>query len=394
MHIATYVCNMQGYIFRKIHQELKHYLDDFPAVALLGPRQCGKTTLASAYTAGLDNTIYLDLETPSDLRKLQDPELFFRIHKDRLVCLDEIQRKPELFPLLRGILDRNNRNGQLLILGSASRDLIKQSSETLAGRIAYLELTPFLYTEIRSMEPEVTKIWNRGGFPRSFLATQDQSSVHWRTNFIRTFLERDIPQLGFNIPAATLGRLWRMLAHTQGQVLNSSNLGRALGVSHTTIRSYLDLLEQTFMLRILLPYQANIQKRLIKSPKVYIRDSGILHALLDIETSTDLLGHPVYGASWEGFVIEQVLAEFPDWKPWFYRTAAGAELDLILTKGQRRIAVECKASTAPTVNKGFWNALEDLHIERAWIIAPVAEAYPIAEHVSVAPLQAVPGLLT
>lgn len=384
------VCNMQGYIFRKIHQELNAYLDEFPVVALLGPRQCGKTTLAAEYTSGFDNTVYLDLETPSDLRKLHDPELFFRLHRDKLVCLDEIQHKPEIFPVLRSIVDQHRRNGQLLILGSASRDLIKQSSESLAGRIAYLELTPFLYTEIWSMESEVVKIWSRGGFPRSFLAKSDQSSVRWRANFIRTFLERDIPQLGFNLPAATLGRLWRMLAHNQGQVLNSSNLGRALGVSHTTIRSYLDLLEQTFMLRILRPYQANIQKRLVKSPKIYIRDSGILHALLDIETSADLLGHPVYGASWEGFVIEQVLAEFPDWQPWFYRTAAGAALDLLLTKGQRRIAVECKASTAPTVSKGFWNAVEDLQIEHAWILAPVKDAYPLAEHVSVAPLHAVP----
>ncbi len=384
---------MQEYVTRKIHDGIKGYLDDFPVVALLGPRQCGKTTLASEFIAELDNTIYLDLETPSDLRKLHDPELFFRLHNDKLACLDEIQRRPDIFPVLRSIVDKNNRNGQLLILGSASRDLIKQSSETLAGRIAYLELTPFLYSEISSMEPDVMKIWSRGGFPRSVLAKNEQSSVRWRASFIRTFLERDIPQLGFNIPAVTLGRLWRMLAHTQGQILNSSNFGRALGVSHTTIRSYLDLLEQTFMVRILLPYQANIQKRLIKSPKVYIRDSGILHTLLDIETSTDLLGHPVYGASWEGFVIEQVLAELPDWKPWFYRTAAGSELDLLLTKGQKRIAIECKASTAPTVTKGFWNALRALDIEIAWIIAPVTESYPIAENVVVTPLHDLPDLL-
>ena len=304
-----------------------------------------------------------------------------------------MQRRPDLFPVLRSIVDKNARNGQLLILGSASRDLIKQSSESLAGRIAYLELTPFLYAEVTSLKPEVISFWTRGGFPRSFLAPNDQSSVRWREQFIRTFLERDIPQLGFNIPAATLGRLWRMLAHNQGQVLNSSNLGRALGVSHTTIRSYLDLLEQTFMVRILLPYQANLQKRLVKSPKIYIRDSGILHTLLDIENSTDLLGHPVYGASWEGFAIEQILSEFPAWKSWFYRTVAGAELDLILTKGQKRVAIECKASSAPTVTKGFWNALRDLDIEEALIIAPVMESYPIADRVTVAPLHDLPALL-
>lgn len=383
---------MQRYIPRKLHAEIKEYLEDFPVVALLGPRQCGKTTLASEFIAEIDKTLYLDLETPSDVRKLHDPELFFRLHEDKLVCLDEIQRRPDIFPVLRSIVDKHDRNGQLLILGSASRDLIKQSSETLAGRIAYLELTPFLYSELESFEPDVMTLWNRGGFPRSILVKNEQSSIRWRTHFIRTFLERDIPQLEFNIPAATLGRLWRMLAHNQGQILNSSNLGRALGVSHTTIRSYIDLLEQTFMLRVLLPYQANVQKRLIKSPKVYIRDSGILHTLLDIENSTGLLGHPVYGASWEGFVIEQVLAEFSDWQPWFYRTSSGGELDLLLTKGQKRIGIECKASSAPTVTKGFWNVLKDLDIHKAWIIAPVTESYPISENVTVAPIQALPAI--
>ncbi len=214
---------MQGYITRKIQHEIGAYLEDFPAVALLGPRQCGKTTLSFDYIEGLEKTIYLDLETPSDLRKLHDPELFFRLHQDKLVCLDEVQRRPDLFPVLRSISDNNAQNGQLLILSSASRDLIKQSSESLAGRIAYLELTPFLYAEIKSLEPDIINMWTRGGFPRSFLAKNERSSIRWREQFIRTFLERDIPQLGFNIPAATLGRLWHMLAHNQGQVLNSSN---------------------------------------------------------------------------------------------------------------------------------------------------------------------------
>jgi predicted AAA+ superfamily ATPase len=391
MQIESYSFNMQGYLERKLHTRIRELMRDFPAVAILGPRQCGKTTLALAVAKETEPSIYVDLERPSDARKLTDPEIFFHKYQDRMVCLDEIQRKPDLFALLRGVIDEHRRSGRFLILGSASRDLIRQSSESLAGRIAYLELTPFLLSEVAGHStadlPADQTLWLRGGFPDSCLARNAAASLEWRENFIRTFLERDIPQLGFNIPAETLRRLWRMLAHSHGQQLNSSRLGEAIGVSHTTVRSYLDLLSQTFMIRLLQPQHANLKKRLIKSPKVYVRDSGILHALLEIEDQEELWGHPVYGASWEGFIIENVISELDRWSPSFFRTAAGAEIDLVLTKGRRRIAVECKASSAPEVGKGFWNTLKDLGIREAWVISPVKESYPIEKNVFVANLR-------
>ena len=381
---------MQGYINRIIQTEIQERLNNFPAVAVLGPRQCGKTTLALEIVKGRKNAVYLDLEKPSDQRKLEDPELFFQLQKENLICLDEIQRRPELFPVLRSIIDERGSNGQILILGSASRDMIRQSSETLAGRIAYMELTPFMLSEIpvkdRKDPAEIMKLWFRGGFPRSFLAGSEKASFTWRENFIRTFLERDIPQLGFSIPALSMGRLWQMLAHIHGQVLNSSKLGESMGVSHTTVRKYLDLLSQTFMVRALPPFEANLKKRLVKSPKVFIRDSGILHSLLGINKADDLLGHPVYGASWEGFAMENILSQLPGWQAAFYRTSAGAEIDLVLTKGRKKIACEFKASTAPQVTRGFWNALDDLKISEAWIIGPVKEAYPIKKNVTTAPI--------
>jgi len=378
----------ERYIPRRLESELRECLREFPAVAVLGPRQCGKSTLARAIIAQLPDAVYLDLEKPADLAKLQEPELFFSLHKDKLICLDEIQRLPEIFAPLRAIIDSRSRNGQFLILGSASRDLIRQSSETLAGRIAYLELTPFLYAEISgtaAVAPLHT-YWLRGGFPDSLLARNEKASQRWRENFIRTFLERDIPQLGVRIPAPTLRRVWQMCAHTQGQLLNSSQLGSALGVSHTTFRSYIDLLAETFMIRILPPFAANLKKRLVKSPKVYLRDTGILHTLLAIDAFDDLMGHPVFGASWETMALENIIAAFPGWEPYFYRTAAGAEIDLVLVRGTRKMAFEFKASTTPRPTKGFWNGLKDLHIDQAWVIAPVDESYPLTETVKVCPL--------
>ncbi len=381
---------MQDYIIRKTQAIIKEILQDFPVVALLGPRQCGKSTLARHILTPLTETVYLDLERPSDLRKLDDPELFLEHHTGDLVCLDEIQRKPDLFPVLRSIVDDRRRNGQFLILGSASRDLIKQSSESLAGRICFIELSPFTMLELLPNRDDVgylsKTLWSRGGFPRSYLARNDAVSYRWRESFIRTYLERDIPQLGFNIPAITLRRLWTMLAHNHGQIFNASRIGEALGLSHTTVRKYLDLLSQTFMVRVLQPIRQNIGKRIIKSPKVYVRDSGILHALLDLETLDDLFGHPACGVSWEGFVIENILASFPGWNPYFYRTSYGTELDLVLEKGNKRIAVECKKSTAPRVHRGFWTSLNDLHIDEAWIIAPVKETYPVGDNVHVCSL--------
>ena len=370
---------MQKYIPRKIVPTVRRKLRDIPAVAIIGARQCGKTTLAKKVIAKNKSAIYLDLEKNSDRNKLQDPEAFFRLNAHRLICLDEIQRIPELFPLLRSMIDENSRNGQFLILGSASPGLLKQSSETLAGRISYVHLSPFVLSELQAGKDGGLdrKLWLRGGFPRSYLARAETSSLEWRQDFIRTFLERDIPQLGFQIPARRLERLWQMLAHIQGQLLNSSKLGESLGVSHHTVRTYVEMLEQTFMVRILQPYAANLKKRLVKSPKIYIRDAGILHALLDIETQNDLLGHPVYGASWEGFVIENICSTYPEWRPYFFRSSSGAEIDLILTKGQRRVAIECKASSAPQVRRSFFNALKDLEIKEAWVLAPVSGSYPL-----------------
>jgi uncharacterized protein len=377
---------MQIYIPRNLEDKLARKLDNMPAVAILGARQTGKSTLAKKYLAGQKHSIYLDLEKPGDLNKLQNPEAFFEVNSEKLVCLDEIQRSPDLFPLLRSILDERGRNGQILILGSASRDLLKQSSESLAGRISYLELSPFLLSEINLPEDQTRELWLKGGFPRSFLNQDLNGSFEWREDFIRTYLERDIPQLGFRIPADIIGRFWRMLAHVNGQVLNASNLGSALGTSHHSIKNYINILEQTFLLRVLLPFAANLKKRLIKSPKIYFRDTGLLHTILGIRDHNDLLSHPVYGLSWEGYVIENICSECSDWRPSFFRTSSGAEIDLILERGQKRIAIEIKASSAPKVSKSFWNLLEELKFDEAWVIAPVDGDYPLKNGVKVAPL--------
>ena len=375
---------MHTIIPREITQTVISRLSNFPAVALLGARQAGKTTIADIVTKEFPKAIHLDLERPADLNKLTDPEAFFTQFKDHLICLDEIQRMPDIFPILRGVIDRGRRNGQFLILGSASRDLIKQSAESLAGRISYIEITPFNNEEASFADP--AHYWLKGGFPRSLLAENNDLSFQWREDYIRTFLERDIPQLGFQLPANTIGRFWRMLAHCHGQVLNASKLADSMGVSSHTIRKYIDLLEQTFLVRTLTPYSGNIKKRLIKSPKVYIRDSGILHALLDIESMEDLFSHPVYGSSFEGFVIENIVSRLPRWEPSFYRTSNGAEIDLVLTKGRKKIAVEIKASTSPKLKKNFWNCIDDISPDKAVVIAQVDSPYPIADQLMVMPL--------
>ncbi len=344
-----------------------------PAVAILGPRQCGKSTLAKHLISEMDNTIYLDLESNRDLKKLNDPETFFEENSDKIICLDEIQRRPEIFAPLRSILDRNSKNGQVLILGSASPMLIKQSSETLAGRISYIELTPFLLKE--TGDNNLKSLWLKGGFPGSFLADELEDSIFWREDFIRTFLERDIPALGGKLQIGNISRLWQMCAHITGQVVNYSNLASALGVSGHSVKNYIDFLSQAYMIRILPPYYINVGKRLIKSPKIHIRDTGILHTLLDITDRNSLLGHPVYGASWETFCVEQILSSLKGWQGSFYRTSSGNEIDLILTKGRDLIAVECKASSAPSLSKGFYVAAEDLKPIKSWIIAPVSESY-------------------
>lgn len=382
---------MQDTLPRLLESDLRRALRESPAVALLGPRQCGKTTLALNLVATDPQAIYLDLERPADQRRLTDPDLYFRAQREkgtRLFCLDEIQLQPEIFTILRSLIDDRRQNGQFLFLGSASRELIRQTSESLAGRIQFLELAPLTTAEVGAENlPALIDVWTRGGFPRSFLAEDDAASYRWRQSFIRSFLERDIPQLGFDIPAASLHRLWRLLAHHHGQTLNASKLGATLGVTHTTIRSWLDLLSQTFMIRLLEPTEANLGKRLVKSPKVYVRDSGILHALLEIENNNALFGHTSLGPSWEGLVIENLLATTRLWRPSFFRTSNGAEIDLILERGQRRLAVECKASSVPDVSRGFWQSIEELGVEHAYIVAPVDEAYPIRSNVEVCPLK-------
>jgi uncharacterized protein len=373
---------MDKYLTRFAEKEIIELLQDFPAVALLGPRQCGKSTLSHYIIQSFEKSVYLDLENPTDLKKLDDPILFFNHYADHLVCMDEVQLRPDLFPVLRSILDAHKRNGQLLLLGSASRDLLQQSSESLAGRIVYRELTPFLYSEVTE-HVTINDHWIRGGFPRSLFSRSEKSSINWRKSFIQTYLEKDISQLGFSIPPTALKRLWTMLAHSSGQILNSSRLGESLGVSHTTARSYIDILEQTFMIRVLQPYEANIKKRLIKSPKVYIRNTGILHTLLEIDSYETLLGHPIFGSSWESYVIEEITAHLPDMNAFFYRTSAGAEIDLILTYGNKKIAIECKASSAPKQSKGFWSALENIKPDETWVITPINDSYPIKEGVMV-----------
>ncbi len=376
-----YTSNMHGYISRKITSKIIESIKDYPVVALLGARQVGKSTLAKAIQKKIKNSIYLDLEKPSHIAMLQDPEVFFENNKKAFICLDEIQRLPEIFSILRSVVDERGSNKQFLILGSASKELIKQSSESLAGRIAYLDITPFSLLEIG--KKEVNKLWLRGGYPKSFLFSVNAKSLEWRLNYIKSFLEQDIPQLGFNIATHSMRRLWSMLAHNQGQVLNSSKLASSLGVSSHTVNAYMEILQQTFLLTLLRPYETNLKKRLIKSPKIYIRDTGLLHALLNIESMNDLLGHPVYGSSYEGFVIENIMTKYYQWQFSYYRTQSGAEIDLIMTKGNKKIAIEIKTSKAPVIPKGFWLATKELGITERYIIAQVNKSYMVKEGVRV-----------
>ena len=367
----------QYFIPRLIEKKLRTQLNAFPVVALLGPRQCGKSTLAKLLIKEF-NAVYLDLELHSDLNKLTDAEGFLRANQGRLVCLDEIQRKPDLFPLLRALCDMTGRSSQYLVLGSASPDLLQQSSETLAGRIAYVDLTPFLLAEL---DPDVEqKLWIRGGFPDSFLAASDGQSHVWRQQFIRTFLERDIGAFAFGASPVTMRRLWTMLAHGNAQLFNASRLADALGVSSPTVRQYVEFLEHTYMLRVLRPWHQNMKKRLVKSPKIFLGDTGLLHTLLDIEEMNQLFGHPVYGASWESFVVNQVASAMPEWQAYFYRTAKGDEIDLVLKKGRQLLAVECKASTAPEVSAGFYRALDDLGLDAGYVVAPLPEQGAYSMH--------------
>ncbi len=376
-------------ISRRKTLELIELIDSNPAVALLGPRQVGKTTLALEIGEQRPS-IYLDLESDADRAKLSEPELYLSGHEDKLVILDEVHRLPDLFQNLRGLIDKGRRkglrSGRFLLLGSASIDLLKQSGESLAGRIAYLELAPIDGLEVN--KTELNTLWNRGGFPDSLLARTDAISQRWRLDFIRTYLERDIPLLGPRIPAETLRRFWTMLAHHQSGLLNAADFARALGVDGKTVASYLDLMVDLLLVRRLEPWHNNAGKRLVKSPRVYVRDSGLLHALLGLTTLEDILGHPVAGASWEGFVIETLHAAMPNGTQTnFYRTAAGAEVDLIVTlPGGRRWAIEIKRSLTPKVERGFHNACLELKPVRRIVVYPGSEAYPLGSEVEVLPL--------
>lgn len=373
-------------IKRKIQEKIETSLTKYPAVGIIGPRQVGKTTLAKIIMERMEKkVIYLDLELPSDLNKLRDPELYLDRLADALIIIDEIQRMPSLFPLLRALVDRKKTAGRFLILGSASPELIRHSSESLAGRIIYHELSPFIFQEIDGNK--IQKLWLRGGYPQSCLSKNDGDSFTWREAFIKTYLEMDIPQFGIRIPARQLRRFWTMIAHSHGQLWNSSKIAGSLGISAPTAKHYLDILEETFIVRQIQPYYPNFKKRIIKSPRVYIRDSGMLHTLLNIRTSEELHGHPSLGSSWEGFIVEQILRLLPDrWQAFFYRTGAGAEIDLVLYDGRRKpIAVEIKYSMSPKVERGFWNAYEDLSCRKGYIIYPGTESYPIGKNVFTLP---------
>ena len=376
---------MQRMIPRRAISKVEESLSRQAAVALIGPRQVGKTTLARSL-AETRPSLYLDLESRTDRDKLSDPELFLRGYENVLVILDEIHRVPELFQTLRGLIDRGRRKGlrtgRYLVLGSASIDMLRQSGESLAGRIEYVDLGPLNVLEVENTEKTTDRLWLRGGFPDNYLAKSDADSFHLRRNFIRTYLERDVPQFGPRIPAETLDRLWVMLAHNQGTLLNASRLASGLSVSAPTVTSYVGLLADLLLVRRLAPYHANIGKRLVKSPKTYVRDSGLLHALLGIADMNELAGHPVVGASWEGFVIESLLAAAPERaKAGFYRTAAGAEIDLVLELGGRHglWAIEVKRSLTAKPERGFYHALEDITPSRSFIVYAGAERYPVGK---------------
>ena len=371
---------------RKLLDEARRQLAWQPALVLLGPRQVGKTTLARELAATMPDALFLDLEREADRARLSDPEAFLSRQRGRLVVLDEVQAMPDIFAALRPEIDAARRPGRFLLLGSASPALRRQASESLAGRIDHLELAPFTLDEVGATPENQRRLWLRGGFPDSFLATDDDASLAWREAFIRTYLERDLPQLGFRLAATELRRFWQMLAHHHGQLWNGSQLAGSLGVNHTTVRRWLDVLEATYMARVLPPLHANLKKRLTKSPKVYLRDSGLLHALLGIRGQGDLFAHPVAGASWEGFALEQILAERPGGNATFYRTTVGAEIDLVLEQGARRQAWEFKLGLAPKPARGFWQGLEDLEIAEATIVYPGDAAYPLKESVWVRPL--------
>ena len=363
-----------------------------PVAALLGPRQCGKTTLARRFTEArqeqFSQTSFFDLESPVDMGRLSNPQLALG-RLEGLIVIDEVQQSPDLFKVLRVLADRDPLPARFLILGSASPDLVHHSAETLAGRVELIEMGGFDMDEVGTGNLE--RLWIQGSFPRSYLADSEDDSAVWRENFVRTFLERDIPQLGLRIPPTTLRRFWTMLAHYHGQTWNGAELGRALGVDAKTVRSYLDTLTGTFMVRQLQPWFENVSKRQVKAPKVYVRDSGLVHTLLGIRSFGDLLAHPKCGASWEGFAVEQILHRTAPSEGYFWAVHSGAELDLLLFKEGRRVGFELKVSEAPRVTRAMHVAMEDLRLDHLWVVYPGRHRFPMAEGITAVPLDQVPS---
>jgi predicted AAA+ superfamily ATPase len=375
-------------IKRKLQKKVVSSLQTFPVVGLVGSRQAGKTTLAKSILKDYPNSLYLDLELPSDLNKLQNAELYFQENSSRLIIIDEVQRMPELFPIIRALVDQDRRSARFLILGSASPVFVKGTSESLAGRIIYHELTPFSIDELGLASGAMNELWLKGGYPLSYLSEDLNHSFDWRESFIKTYLEQDIPQLGLRIPAIQLRRFWTILANNHGKLWNSSQIALTLGVSAPTAKNYLDILTDTFIVRQLMPFFPNIKKRLIKSSKTYVKDSGLLHALLGIKNFDQLFGNPIAGFSYEGFIIEQIIEKTRGtFDPYFYRTGAGAEIDLLLVKNNvPEIAVEIKFSLEPLLSKGFWISFEDLKCRKGFVIYPGKDVYSIHDRVIVTPI--------
>ena len=375
-------------IERRLNGQLLEFLDYFPVIGLLGPRQVGKTTLVKHnIPAFKKDSIYIDLESPEDYNKLSDAELFLNNHEDKIVIIDEVQLLPKLFPIIRSLVDRNRVPGRFILLGSASPDLIRDSSESLAGRIVYLELNPFDIVELNNIKT-YEQLWLKGGFPGSILQDNENISIHWMRGFIKTYIERDLPILGLGAPLKTIEKLWLMLAHINGNLINYSQIASSLGISANSVKSYIHFFEQAFLIKTLQPFYVNTKKRLVKSPKLYFRDTGILHHLLRLFRYDDLFGHPSIGNSWEAFVIQQIINNLPlAVDTFFYRTQDGSELDLIITKGINIIvAIEIKHSNAPKLSKGNTLAIQTIQSKNNFIITPSSDDYPLKENVQVCSL--------
>jgi predicted AAA+ superfamily ATPase len=368
--------------------QLRQGLKRSPIVALLGPRQCGKTTLAKVIAAEWDHHDYFDLESIQDQTRLQNPEMVLE-NAEGLVVIDEIQERPDLFGILRSLVDRKSCNARYLILGSASPQLVQGASESLAGRVEFVDLAPFGIHEVGN--EHWVKLWNRGGFPRSFLASGDEDSAAWREGFVRTFLQRDLPQLGITIPAPALRRFWTMLAHYHGQTWNASAISRSMGVSDKTVRGYLDILTEAYMIRQLQPYYSNAGKRQVKAPKIYFRDTGLLHHLLTLHTEEAVMSHPAVGASWEGFALEQILRVLRPAEAYFWAAYSGGEVDLIFDRQGVRYGIEFKYSEAPKITRAMKSYVKDLDLAHLWIVCPCRKSYDVTEHISVTNLAEMPN---